>query len=1217
MCRPLHLIIVSIAFPVHSVKCATPGTEHIRLTARSSSRAAEECKTFPGDANWPSESEWARLNASIDGVLLNPKPAASPCYPGPDHDEDRCQFLVNGASSTRFWLDEPLTELTQWTQGSSCVATLAPVGNCTRGGFPEYVVNATTAKHVQFAVNFARDNNIRLVIKNTGHDFGGRSVGAGSISVWTHYLKSTEFIRSYKIGQYSGMAVRIGSGVEAWEVSNLMAANNITIVAAGCNTVGGSGGWLSSGGHSTVTSTFGLGADQALSLEVVTADGKLVTANPLTNQDLFWAMRGGGGVMKAYPPISISSSSLSFIVSSGSTTGAVHDVETFWQGVASYYKFAAKILDAGGYGFSYIYPMENNTYRFTTSSSFPGMAATAAFNFMQPLFDTLKAVGVNVANPTIGSARPYGSPRGGTGDRPVNTRYRSRLLPRENWENDNLFNQTMRAIRTAVEGGFENNFYFHGTLTSPTEQVAGWPGSDSAVNPAWRKNRMHAMLMDVQPDGLTAQQATDRDTLMQGYMSLLRDVSPGAGSYMNEGDPGEPNWQQAFFGANYERLLEIKRKWDPTGVFWAPTTVGSEDWAVKVVDGGMYHGSGAAPIRIANCSGATPDPGDLMLTQATAGPVDVITGDYLAEANLAQYAEAYAKGEHPGYVASAYNGLQLSLEAINEKRIKVVINGGGLNPKGLAEAVHKTVNNRGYNLKIAYVEGDDLLPVVHDIVKPDGSGQLPHFDSTNNEVKLAKDTDNFLQDPNKRIVAANAYLGCRAIRFGLEHGADIIICGRVADASPVMGAAQWWHGWKDDDFDKLAGALVAGHLIECSTYGTGSNFAGFDRYTIQQLLHLGCPIAEIAENGEAVITKHEALNGVVTEEVVKCQLLYELQGNIYLNSDVKADITNVAVRQVGPNRVHVSGAKGHPPPPTTKLAVFYRCGWQGEHTINATGYAMKHKYDLQEAQMRTQLEEWGVMKDIDLLEFQRIGVPQENPRSQSAATTYLRIFVQTQRAEIVRQVHRAFWYNFMQHSAGLNGTFDTRLLAIPIPFLGYFPALVAQNRIEESVSIIGQKGEVEARLVVGPPRTMEELAPRENYDPMSPHALSSFGLSRSIPFGDIILARSGDKGANVNVGFTPRKAYDTAEVWEWLRSFLTRDKLKELMGDDWQDWFHVERVEFPKIRAVHFVVYGALGRGVSSSARLDSLGKGFAEWLRAVHVPVPVKFLERRHMSKI
>ncbi|KAI0409343.1 hypothetical protein F4802DRAFT_244909 [Xylaria palmicola] len=422
--------------------------------------------------------------------------------------------------------------------------------------------------------------------------------------------------------------------------------------------------------------------------------------------------------------------------------------------------------------------------------------------------------------------------------------------------------------------------------------------------------------------------------------------------------------------------------------------------------------SARRPIRVANCSGALTDPANLMLVQATAGPVDVITGDYLAEANLAQYAEAYAAGKHPGYQLSAYEGLRLSLEAINEKRIKVIINGGGLNPKGLAEVTHKMARDKGYNLKIAYVEGDDMLSCVHDILKPDSDGRLLHFDSMNRGVQLSEDTKRFLQDPNKEIVAANAYLGCRAIRHGLEQGADIIICGRVADASPVMGAAQWWHGWKDDDFDELAGALIAGHLIECSTYGTGANFAGFDRYTVPQLLHLGCPIAEIAATGEAVITKHEALRGFVTEEVVKCQLLYELQGNIYLNSDVKADITHVTLRQVGPDRVRVAGVRGHPPPPTTKLAVFYRGGWQGEHTVNATGYATGHKYDLQEAQLRTQLEEWGVMKDIDVLEFQRVGVPQDDPRSQLAATTYLRIFVQAPRAETVRRVHQAFWYNF-------------------------------------------------------------------------------------------------------------------------------------------------------------------------------------------------------------
>lgn len=215
-----------------------------------------------------------------------------------------------------------------------------------------------------------------------------------------------------------------------------------------------------------------------------------------------------------------------------------------------------------------------------------------------------------------------------------------------------------------------------------------------------------------------------------------------------------------------------------------------------------------------------------------------------------------------------------------------------------------------YSIKIAYVEGDNVLPRIQALLKPDAASRLPHLDGTNPSVRLAKDTATFLSDPGKPIVSANAYLGGRAIRRGLEAGADVIICGRVADASPVVAAAAWWHGWSDEDYDRLAGALCAGHLIECSFYVTGANFAGFARYPTGALLNLACPIAEVDAEGLCVVTKHEALNGFVTEDTVKCQLLYELQGNIYLNSDVKADLAGVRVEEIGKNRVRVSGVKG-------------------------------------------------------------------------------------------------------------------------------------------------------------------------------------------------------------------------------------------------------------------------------------------------------------------
>ncbi|KXJ90079.1 hypothetical protein Micbo1qcDRAFT_184182 [Microdochium bolleyi] len=698
------------------------------------------------------------------------------------------------------------------------------------------------------------------------------------------------------------------------------------------------------------------------------------------------------------------------------------------------------------------------------------------------------------------------------------------------------------------------------------------------------------------------------------------------------------------------------------------------------------------PVRIANCSGATPDPGQIMLTQATghllgsgrglgqreSQPVDVITGDYLAEANIAENAEAFHAGRHPGWVASALTGIELTLGQVFQRRggLKIIVNGGCLNPKGLAEKVQTLVDERVKKgdgdenvVKVAYVDGDDLLANVEDILLGNanddrGEGKrrtrLPHLDAENEQVHLAKDADDFLgsdgheQEPStapttnnkkkkgtkrRKIVAANAYLGCRAIRAGLELGADIIICGRVADASPVMAAAAWWHGWADTCFDELAGALVAGHLIECSTYGTGANFAGFDELMAapragrggsgaggpEALWNLGCPIAEIDAAGECVITKHPGLNGYVTEEVVKCQLLYELQGNIYLNSDVKADLHAITVRQLGPNRVHVGGAKGSPPPPTTKLAVFYQGGWQGEMTVNANGYAVSDKYDLQEFQVRRQLREWGKLDSLDVLEFQRLGVPAGNPRTQLAGTTSLRIFAQASDGpDSVRAVVAAWSHVFMQHFPGMHCSLDLRLMAVPVPFLAYFPAVVEQSRIEEAVNLLGvcdssteKAGAVVKRVVMGPPRVTEKLAPRESYDSANTMNLEAFGPTELVPLGDIMLARSGDKGANVNVGFTPRTGLSKdPEVWDWMRSYFTLARMREMMGDDWRDEYHVERVEFAGISAVHYVVYGVLGRGVSSSARLDSLGKGFGEWLRAVHAPVPKRFLDRGYRER-
>ena len=595
--------------------------------------------------------------------------------------------------------------------------------------------------------------------------------------------------------------------------------------------------------------------------------------------------------------------------------------------------------------------------------------------------------------------------------------------------------------------------------------------------------------------------------------------------------------------------------------------------------------------------------------QAKYGPVDVITGDYLAELNLGNDAEAYTKGEHSGWCQTAWDGIEMSAELLAEKKIKVVINGGSLNPKGLALKVHEFVRSKNLDLTVAYVEGDNLLPRIDEILsKTTDDVDLPHLDKNNANIKLEKDSRVFLDHPDRNpIISANAYLGGRAIRKGLEEGADIVICGRVADASPVIGAAAWWHQWKDDDFDALAGALIAGHLIECSSYITGANFAGFYKYDIPQLLNLGLGIVEVEANGDCIVTKHEALNGFVTADTVKCQFLYELQGNIYLNSDVKADTTHIRIEDVGKDRVRVSGTKGYPPPPTTKLAVFYKGGWQCEMLFNATGYATAKKWALLEAQMRAKLTEWAVIDRLDVLDFQWVGRPEENPSCQLASTTYMRVFAQAQDKDAVAKVLPAFAINSMQHFAGFHSSLDFRT-AIPKPYIAFYPGIIEQAVLNEGVSIIEKDSSNISRHAVGPPGKTEALAPREDYEPTSAVDLSSFGETVMAPIGDIALGRSGDKGANVNIGLFVQ----TDQEWEWLRSFLTKAKVKEMMGSDWQDWYHIERVEMSNIKAVHFVVYGPLGRGVTSSKILDALGKGFGEFIRAVHVPIPKKFLEAR-----
>jgi len=391
-----------------------------------------------------------------------------------------------------------------------------------------------------------------------------------------------------------------------------MFLNNITIVGGGFRSIGANGGWFASGGHGNLASLYGLGADQALELHVVTADGRYVIANELQNTDLFFALRGGGGstygvvtsvVVRVYPPTTLASSSISIACNPPPDTNAraqfapiseatnfVNNTERFWEALDIYFRFKKTIVDSHNVDWDYIYPLGNNSYTFRTRVSFPNSTVAQAATLLAPLYADFAKAGFSFQSlnqsELATSLTPYAGtslqappgPNVGT----ANTRYRSRLYPRANWANDTIFNKTMAAIRSAIE---EGGYTFHGLSYGPTLEVAGYPGRTSAVNPAWREAVLHGALMTIQPSNFTAQQARDEEARIGIYTKKIRDVTPGAGSYMNEGDPGEPDWQQSFYGSFYERLLKIKKERDPWGVFWATTTVGSEAWEVITLDG--------------------------------------------------------------------------------------------------------------------------------------------------------------------------------------------------------------------------------------------------------------------------------------------------------------------------------------------------------------------------------------------------------------------------------------------------------------------------------------------------------------------------------------------------------------------------------------------------------------------------------------------------------
>jgi hypothetical protein len=582
-------------------------------------------------------------------------------------------------------------------------------------------------------------------------------------------------------------------------------------------------------------------------------------------------------------------------------------------------------------------------------------------------------------------------------------------------------------------------------------------------------------------------------------------------------------------------------------------------------------------LRIANCSGFYGDRLSAAREMVEGGPIDVLTGDYLAELTLMILLKDRLKDASLGYARTFLRQLEEVARTCKERGIRIVVNAGGLNPAGLADAARALYGRLGVKAVVAHIEGDDLLPKL-DALQQRGE-PLTHLDRG---IPLAS--------LGKPILSANAYLGGWGIAQALERGADLVICPRVTDASLVVGPAAWKFDWGRHDWDRLASAVVAGHVIECGPQCTGGNYSFFQE--IPGLERPGFPIAEMHADGSFVVTKHPGTGGTVSVGTVTAQLLYEIAGPSYPNPDVVARFDTIELVQEGPDRVLVRGVRGEPAPPTTKVCINYLGGYKNRMTFVLTGLDVEEKARLAERTLfslvggRERFAETSVVLERG---------DHADPATNEDGFAHLTISVKDpDPAKVGRQ---GFANPVVEMAlSSYPGFFMTTPPSSESSIGVYWPALVPADAIDEQV-VIGEERIPVSRTPALPAVTSLAAA-------RAPEAAIPDGPTRDVPLGRLCGARSGDKGGNANVGLWVR----TPAAHRWLASFLTVERLRVLAPETRP--LEVDRYELPNLLALNFVVRGLLGYGVAASLRSDPQAKSLGEYLRAKVVPIPVSLLD-------
>lgn len=478
---------------------------------------------------------------------------------------------------------DPTSVMSPLYQGESCMPQNGNTSTCELGGFPSYSVKAKNVAQIQLAINFARSLNLRLVVHNTGHDFLGKSTGAGALSIWTHNFKKVKFFKNYITPSYRGAALKLGAGIQVADLYEAADKYGVTGVGGECKGVGVTGGYIAGGGHSPMTSKYGLASDQVLSIDIVTPNGRFITVDEKHHPDLFWAIRGGGGgtfgvvtsmTVKVYPKSSFSG--VTFTITSGNGTANTDDV--FWSAVETYWRKFPTYAAKNAYGYSSLFPNPEGGYMWSMLPWLvPGMKLADFKAMVSPLFKEWTELGLQFKPEYFEHDNFYET---WTSHFPTETvantnlRTASRLFPKKNWEDEATLQKTIDAIRGIVEEG--SAFIGYNMNGAAPE---GTPAS--AANPAWREAVMFGIIGSSWAPDASPEEVVDANMkITHDWMERLRKLTPTSGGYLNEGDVMEPNFGQSYYGSNYKRLLSIKKAIDPSDLFWGPTAVGSENWYI-------------------------------------------------------------------------------------------------------------------------------------------------------------------------------------------------------------------------------------------------------------------------------------------------------------------------------------------------------------------------------------------------------------------------------------------------------------------------------------------------------------------------------------------------------------------------------------------------------------------------------------------------------------